>query len=167
MRRSCLTSKFVRVVLEASMYFSGIRNDSSLGEWSLTLGSMWWRYMKFPDMDQKSFLHRHPEVSLEVVEEETLLVLQENLFDFLLELGGPVSRWVLSVPDLFQKDWFVHLRLENEISIFFGKCYFLCIESLRVDFWCVHRFQHLNVCNQYVALPNSPRVQSVSKEQSR
>ena len=28
---------------------------SSLGEQSLTLGSTWWRYMKFPDMDQKSF----------------------------------------------------------------------------------------------------------------
>ena len=32
------------------MYFSGLGNDSSLGEWSLTLGSTWWRYMKFPDM---------------------------------------------------------------------------------------------------------------------
>ena len=41
------------------------------------------------------------------------------------------------------------------------------IESLRVDFRCVHRFQLPKVCNQYVALPNSPRVQSVSKEQSR
>ena len=29
---SCLTSKFVLVVLETSMYFSGIGNDSSLGE---------------------------------------------------------------------------------------------------------------------------------------
>ena len=35
-----------------------------------------------------------------------------------------------------------------------------------VDFRCVHRFQLLNVCNQYVTLPNSHRVQSVSKEQS-
>ena len=31
MRRSCITSKFVRVVLDTSMYFSGIGNDSSLG----------------------------------------------------------------------------------------------------------------------------------------
>ena len=45
-------------------------------------------------------LHRHPEVSLEVMEEETLLILQENLVDLLLELGVPVSRWVFSVPDL-------------------------------------------------------------------
>ena len=31
-------------------------------------------------------------------------------------------------------------------------------------FRCVHRFQLLNVCNHYVTLPNSHRVQSVSKE---
>ena len=36
-----------------------------------------------------------------------------------------------------------------------------------VDFWCVHPFQLLNVCNQYVTLQVSPRAQSVSKEQSR
>ena len=35
--------------------------------------------------------------------EETLPILQENPFDFLLELGVPVSRWVFSVPDLLQK----------------------------------------------------------------
>ena len=85
-------------------------------------------------------LHRHPEVSLEVVE-ETLLILQENQGDFLLELGVPVSRWVFSVPDLFREVWFVHLRLENKISIFFGKYHLFCIESFRVDFSCVHRFQ--------------------------
>ena len=39
---------------------------------------------------------------------------------------------------------------------FFEKCYFLCIESFRVDFWCVHRLELLNVCNQCVTLPNSP-----------
>ena len=32
MRRSCLTSKFVLLVLDTSMYFSGIGNDSPLGE---------------------------------------------------------------------------------------------------------------------------------------
>ena len=44
-------SKFVWVVLETSMFFSGIGNDSSF-----------------------SVLHRHPEVSLEVVKVETLLI---------------------------------------------------------------------------------------------
>ena len=41
-------------------------------------------------------------MSLEVVE-ETLLIVQENPFDFLLKLGVSVSRWVFSVPDLLQK----------------------------------------------------------------
>ena len=57
-------------------------------------------------------LDRHPEVSLEVVEVETLLILLENLRDFLLELGDPVSRCVFAVPDLLQQILFVHLRLE-------------------------------------------------------
>ena len=58
-------------------------------------------------------LHLHREVSLEVVEVETLLIIQENLFDLLLELGAPVSRWMFSVPDLLQQILFVHLRLEK------------------------------------------------------
>ena len=56
---------------------------------------------------------------------------------------------------------------KNKFSYFFGKYQFFRIESFRVDFRCVHRFQLLKVCNQYVTLPNSPRVQSVSEEQSR
>ena len=56
---------------------------------------------------------------------------------------------------------------KNEFSIFFGKYSFLCIESFWVDFPCVHRFQLLKVCNQYVTRPNSTRVQSVSEEQYR
>ena len=39
-------------------------------------------------MDQNHLsLHRHPEKSREVVEEETLLILQEIASDFLLEIG--------------------------------------------------------------------------------
>ena len=52
-------------------------------------------------------------MSHEVVEVETILILQENLRDFLLELDVPVSSWMFSVPDLFQEVWFVHLRLEK------------------------------------------------------
>ena len=101
-------------------------------------------------------LHRNPEMSRKSGGCRDLLILQENLRHLLPELVDPVSMWVFSVPDLFQEVWFVHLRLENEFSIFFGKNYFLCIESFRVDFWCVHRFQLFNVCNQYVTLPSSP-----------
>ena len=60
--------------------------------------------MKFPDMDQKSLLlHRHLDVSVEVVEVETLLILQENQGDFLLELVAAVPRWMFSGPDLLQR----------------------------------------------------------------
>ena len=81
-------------------------------------------------MDQNHFaLHRHPEVSLEVVEVETLLILQESQCDLLLEVGGPVSRWMFSVPDLLQQILFVHQRLEIWIFHFWVKYYILCIES--------------------------------------
>ena len=53
---------------------------------------------------------------------------------------------------------------KNKFSLF-GKYHLFRIESVRVDFRCVHRLQLLKVCNQYVTLPNSHRVQSVSKEQ--
>ena len=61
-------------------------------------------------MNQISFLAS--EVSLEVVEVETLLILLENFFDLLLELGDPVPRWMFSVPDLLQ-------RILHEFSTFF------------------------------------------------
>ena len=58
--------------------------------------------MKFPDMDQKSFIASPAsEVSLEVVE-ETPLILQESQHDPLLELVAAVLRWMFSVPDLLQ-----------------------------------------------------------------
>ena len=86
------------------MYSSGMENDSSLGEYSLTpgsttLGPTTWRYTKLPDMDQnRSELYRHPEVSREIVE-KILLILHENQRDPLLELVAAVSRWMFSVPD--------------------------------------------------------------------
>ena len=46
-------------------------------------------------------LHHHLAMSLQV--EETLLIVEENLRDLLLELGVPVSRWMFSVPDLLQQ----------------------------------------------------------------
>ena len=78
-------------------------------------------------------LHRYPDMSLEVVEVETLLILLENLFDLLLELGVPVSRWVFSVTGLFQIDSFI-CGWKNDFSIFFGKYHFRCIESPSVHF---------------------------------
>ena len=101
-------------------------------------------------------------MSLEVVKVETLLILQENQSNFLLELGGPVPRWMFSVPDLSQPIFSSICDWKNEFSIFFGKNHFLRIESFRVDFRCVHRLQLLKVCNQYVTLPNSsPRTERI------
>ena len=58
--------------------------------------------MKLPDMNKnRELLHRHPEVSREVVG-ETLLILQESQRNPLFELVDAVSRWMFSVPDLFQ-----------------------------------------------------------------
>ena len=73
-------------------------------------------------------LHRHPEVSLEVVE-ETLLVLQENQDYSLLKLVDAVPRWMFSAPDLLQGFWFVRLRLEKWIFNFLWEISPLFIES--------------------------------------
>ena len=87
----------------------------------------------------RSWLHRHLEVSREVVE-ETLLILQESQCDSLLELVEAVPRWMFSVPDLLQGFCFVHLRLKKINSPCLGKYHLFRIESFRVDFRCVHRF---------------------------
>ena len=54
---------------------------------------------------------------------------------------------------------------KNKFSLF-GKYLLFRIDSFRVDFRCVHRFQLLKVCDQYVTLPNSPRNQCISDEYS-
>ena len=55
---------------------------------------------------------------------------------------------------------------KNKFSLF-GKISPLSHWVFWADFRCVHRFQLLKVCDQYVTLPNSPRVESVSEEQSK
>ena len=60
--------------------------------------------MKFPDMDQKSYFASPASASESGGGgSETLLILKENPFDFLLQLSDPVSRWMFSVPDLLQE----------------------------------------------------------------
>ena len=103
--------------------------------------------MKFPDMDQKSFISSPA----------SLLIFQESL----LELVDAVSRWMFSGLDLLQGfdssicDW------KNKFFLF-GKYHLFRIESFRVDFRCVHRLQLLKVRNQYVTLPKShPRTMRI------
>ena len=96
-------------------------------------------------------LHRHPEVSLEEVEVETLLTLQEKLFDLLLELGVPVSRWMFSVPDFLHQIWFVHLRLEKWIFHILWEIFLLLHWVFEHGFWRVQVFQLLKVCYRNVS----------------
>ena len=106
-------------------------------------------------------LHRHPEVSLEVVE-ETLLFLQESQYYSLLELVDAVPRWMFSVPDLLQGSFDSSICDWKKKFSLFGKYHLFRTESFRVDFRYVHRFQLLNVCNQHVTLPNStPRTERI------
>ena len=167
MRRSRLTSKMVLVVLETSMYFSGIGNDSSLGEKKFDSG--------FNVMAVYEVSWHGPNVtSCFTGIRKRVIWCRKRPFWFSKEIyvtfssnwtlpyRGGCSQFLISS----RKFWFVHLRLEKS-STFFGKNHLFCIESFRVDFRRVHRFQLLKVCDQYVTLPNSTHVQCVSKEQSR
>ena len=139
------------------MYFSGKGSDSSLGEWSLTVGSTWWRYMKFPDMDQNSFIASPASGS-----------------EFWGGGGGdpsdsprkslwpsPRIGWSRIKVDVLSS-WspptkFIRPPATGNINFpFFGEILLPLHLSFWVDFRCVHRFQLLNVCNHYVTLPNSP-----------
>ena len=115
------------ILLPASKVWLWVQRDS--GTWSF----LKWTKNHFE-------LHRHPDMSLGGVEVEYILILLENLFDLLLELGGPVPRWMFSV--ILQQILFVHL--EN-MFFHFLRNYFLCNGSFRLDFRCVHRFQLLTV----------------------
>ena len=157
MRRSCITSKFVCVVLETSKYFSGIGNDSSLGEWSLTLGSTWWRYMKFRDMDQKSFIAWRASGSeswgcgRDPSDSPRKSILLPPWIGCSRIKVGVLSSW--SPPGSL-----IRPSAAGKINFPFsvGNITSFALSLFRVDFWCVHRFQLLNVCNQHVTLPNSP-----------
>ena len=135
------------------MYFSGIRNDSSLGEKSLTLGSRWWRYMKFPDMNQKSLI-ASPASGNESWDGGRDLWFSKKInvifpSNWSMPYHGGCSQVLISSKRFNSSvcDW------KNKFSLF-GKYHLFRIESFRVDFRCVHRLQLLKVCNQYVTLPN-------------
>ena len=160
MRFSCLTSKFVWVVLDTSMCFSGVGNDSSLGDQSLTLGSTWWRNMKFPDMDQKSFI-ASPASGSDPSDSPRKSTWPSLWIGRCRTKVDALSSW--SPPEVLIRPSVIGKILFS----FFGTHHLFHIDSFWVDFRCVHRLQLLKVCNQCVTLPSSPRVQSVSEEQSR
>ena len=168
MRFSCFTSKFVCVVLETSMYFSGTVN------WFLS------RRVKFDSgfnvmavceasRHGPKIVYRFTGIRKRVLRlwkrpfwfSKKIYVIFSSNWMFSYQSG--CSQFLISSKGFDSSicDW------KNKLSTFCGKYDFLCIESFRVDFWCVHRFQLIKVCDQYVTLPNSSRVQCVSMEQFR
>ena len=116
-------------------------------------------------------LHRRRDMSLEVVEVETLLetllIILHNFFDLLLELGGPVSRWMFSVPDLLQQILFVHLRLEICFSILgeillLLRWVFLCRLPMRPSFPAPQCLQPW--CHPSKFTPRTERIQGTIQE---
>ena len=108
-------------------------------------------------------LHRHPDMSLEnTLMVETLSIHQVNLGDFLPEQVDCVSRLIFPAPDLFHKIVLFHLRLGNLQFSPFRLYHPFCIDSLNMDFRCIHLFQLLKVHIQYVSLPDS-RVQFITQ----
>ena len=69
--------------------------------------------------------------------EETLVILQENQGDLLLELVAAVSRWMFSGPELLQYILFVHLRLAIYFQFVVNITSF-ALSLFRVDFRCIH-----------------------------
>ena len=75
-------------LLSASKVWLGVQRDGGI-----------WSFLKWTK--SRSSVHRQPETNLEVVE-ETLLILQESQYYFLLELVDTVPRWMFSSPDLLK-----------------------------------------------------------------
>ena len=170
MRFSCLTSKFVCVVSGNVNVFQWNR------EWFFSRRVKFWLWVQ-RDGGIWSFLtwtnshltlHRHPEVSLEVVE-ETLLILQENQSDPSPRIDR--CRIKVDVP----RSWSPPRCLirpyaagKINFSILGVKYHLLCIESFRVDFWCVPSFptpQCLRSVRPPFQIP--PAYRGASEEQSR
>ena len=128
------------------MYFSGIEND--LLSWQVKFDS---------HFNTASGSESCPSSGRDPSDSPT------SQYYSLLELVDAVSKWLQVSSKSFDSsicDW------KNKFSLF-GKYHFFRMESFRVDFRCVHRFQLLKVCNQDVTLLNSPDVQCISEERSK
>ena len=165
-RQNCWSIDIPTVVHAAFLFNIQIRMSSS-GYVNVFQCNREWFFSRWVKFDSEFNEMAVFEISLEVVE-ENLLILHESQYYSLLEFVDAVQRWMILSSwsplsrgfDSSICDW------KNKFS-WFGKYHLFRIESLRADFRCVHRFQLLKVCDQYVTNPNSHRVQSVSEEQSR
>ena len=106
--RQCIVVKLGMILLSACEVWLSVQRDDG------TCSSQTWTRNHF-------LHHHHPAMTLEVVV-KTTVILQKDFLALLLGpgcperiffLGGPVSRWMFSGPDLLQGFGFVHLRLEK------------------------------------------------------
>ena len=153
MRFSCLTFKFVFVVLETSMYFSGKGNDSFSRRVKLDSGFNVMTAYEASGHGPK-IIYRFTDIQIRVLRlwkrpfwfsKKVNITLSLN---WSMPYQGGCSQVLISsrVFDSSICDW------KNKFSIFFGEHHLLRIESLWADFRCVHRLQLLRDCMHYVTL---------------
>ena len=122
-----------------------------------TRGSVWWRKMKSPWIDQRS-----PRASASSVgsacwdssDSPWISPLRSSFTPYRLfppqsgcsEIA--VSSWQFCCSIC---DW------EDEFIIFLADQHFFCLDSSRVNIWCIQRFQIFQVSYQDISFANSPR----------
>ena len=154
MRRSCLTSKFVWVVLVASVclvgeWFFSRRTKFDSGFKVMAVYEVSWRGPKV--------INRFTGIRKRVVKwwKRPFWFSKKINVTFSLNWSPPYrggcSQFLISSKKFHSSicDW------KNKLSLF-GKYHLFRIESFRVDFWCVHRLQLIKVSYQYVTLQVHP-----------
>ena len=82
-------------------------------------------------------------------------------------ISGRTVKWILGLLHLFQTILLVPFAFGNiEFARLFGVKISIAL-SLEHKFLTRPNFQFLNICNQNVSFTNSPRIQSIFKEDSR
>ena len=133
-QESSMRFSSIQIRMSSSGYINVFQwnwNDSFLGEQSLTLGSTWWRWMKFPDMDQKSFITSIRKWVVRWCPGKSMLLS----LNWSRPYQGGCSQVLISSKRLDSSicDW------KNKFSFFFGEYHLFRNESFWVDFRCVHR----------------------------
>ena len=115
---------------------------------------LWWRYMKFPDMDQKI-------ISCLTIIRRWVLKWRPVWFSWKIVLvlfsvtAVPYQGGMVSEPDLSQMVLLFHLRAGIWNVHHFWALTLPLHWVFQREFWCVHLFQLLNVCDQNVSFPDA------------
>ena len=137
---------------------------------SFTLGSTWWRFLKSPEMDQKS-----SRASAASGNESRKCSGSGDPSDSPTKSGwfSPPIEWSRTKVDVVST-WSPPKRFycsicDGEYEHFTTIRHFRLfrVESFSMGFWCVHLFQLLKVHNRYVSFPDSSRVQYITEEYSK